>query len=182
MFCARHNWDAAQLAEHYHLYPRSVQRWMDGDTCPGIRKLKLLCRQFSWNFAQLFGKANLMEQADCSRHLTLTELQSRFLRLQPKEPLEAWSYVPLAGALLFNAFSHAGFDCQAKINHEFQTCIEFLEPQLQHARIKVSVVFNRGITMQRVDVAAMDINSEPVLEYSNINFDTLVKGLRNGSH
>src|ERR1700690_1381101 len=142
----RFGWKAKQIAANYHLPYRSVANWLAGKTATSARRLKALCRLFGWQYEVMFHRGAMEDEAIESQHLDLRALREQYLRIQPRDPLEAWSYVSLAGALVFSKFSAWGFECHATIGRSFCPRIEFRSGSLQ-----LGVVVGRGLVISWLD-------------------------------
>jgi len=104
-----------EIAAQFDLPYRSVARWMKGKAAPGPRRLKELCTRFGWEYSSMFGKEVLQDHAFEREYLDFVSLNRRFLSVQSRDPLVAWGYVSVAGALVFNQLSACGLECRALI-------------------------------------------------------------------
>ena len=136
--------NAKELAAQYNLPHRSVLNWLRGKTSPGPRRSKELCSVFGWQYESLF-ESEAQDERFEKQHLDLGSLNRHYLSLQPRNPLEAWAYVALAGAIVFVDLSAAGFECSAVINHQFGTRVNFSLPRLAKVSLRIGVVFGRGL-------------------------------------
>lgn len=144
----RYGWSAQQLAANFHLPYRTVSSWLAGKSSPGVRRLKGLCRVFGWQYEVLFHRESLADELFERQHLDFGALTQRFLSLNPRDPLEAWSFASVAGALVFNELSASGFECRAIIDHRFVVRIEFMLPALRKTFLHVGVVSGRGLIIR----------------------------------
>jgi hypothetical protein len=148
---SRFGWKAKDIAAIYHLPYRSVANWLAGKAAPGPRRLRELCRVFDWQYDVMFDREAVEKEALESQELDLRILSEQYLRAQSRDPLEAWSYVSLAVALVFNKFSAWGFQSRATIDCNFRTRIQFLRPALARVSFQVGAVFGRGLVISWLD-------------------------------
>jgi len=170
----RTGWNAKQMAAHYDLPHRSLLNWLQGKTSPGPRRLKELCAIFGWEYEALFaceGKDEIFEK----QHLDLETLNRHYLRLQPRNPLEAWACVALAGAIVFIDLSAAGFECRAVIEHSFGTRVEFRLPNLAKVFLQIGVVFGRGLVIRWLDDQGLERDE---INLTGSNLKLIIKNLR----
>lgn len=159
-------WSAKQLATHYQLPHRTVLNWLAGTSCPGAKRLKELCRTVGWQYDVMFEQQILADEAFEDDYLNFEKLTKRYLRLAPRDPVEAWGHVPLAGALVFVDLSAAGFICRAVIDHNFGTLIQFSTSQ--SVSLQVHVIFGRGLVISWRDQQGL-IRETLDLTASNMN-------------
>jgi hypothetical protein len=171
----RYGFDAKQIADSYKLPHRSVLHWMAGTHCPRTGRLKSLCRTFGWNYEMLFRREALLEDQFENQHLDLMALHHRYLQLQPQSPLESWSYVALAGSLLFIRLSNAGYECRVVTDHGFGSRISFLAPKLANVVLQLSVVYGAGIRISWLD--GDNLPRYSAMEMSNSTLDFIEKTL-----
>jgi hypothetical protein len=166
----RFGWDAKQIADNYKLPHRSVLRWLAGKHCPRLPRLKELCRTLHWNYDMLFRREALLEDQFENQHLDLVALNQRYLQLQPDNPLEAWSYVALAGALLFIKLSNAGYECRVQTDHSFGSRLTFLSPKLDNVILKLNVIFGAGLRITWLDGDNLPRYNPMPVENSTLDF------------
>ncbi len=162
------------MASHYDLPHRSVLNWLRGKTSPGPRRLKELCNIFGWEHAALFeseGRDEIFER----KHLNLETLNRHYLSLQVRNPLEAWAYVALAGAIVFVDLAAAGFECRAVTDHHFGTRLDFSSPGLANVSLQIAVIFGRGLVIRWLDEQGL-VRKEMDLTGSNLKL--IIKRLR----
>ncbi len=170
----RTGWNAKKMASHYDLPHRSVLNWLRGKTSPGPRRLKELCNIFGWEHAALFeceGRDEIFER----KHLNLETLNRHYLSLQVRNPLEAWAYVALAGAIVFVDLAAAGFECRAVTDHHFGTRLDFSSPGLANVSLQIAVIFGRGLVIRWLDEQGL-VRKEMDLTGSNLKL--IIKRLR----
>lgn len=80
---------------------RTVLNWLAGIACPGPGRLKELCVTLGWRYETMFHQEALAGELFEEQHLDFERLTQRYLALQAQDPLKAWGFVPLAGALVF---------------------------------------------------------------------------------
>jgi transcriptional regulator with XRE-family HTH domain len=174
---SRNGWSAQQLASNFHLPYRTVSSWLAGKSSPGVRRLKGLCRVFGWQYEVLFQRESLADELFERQHLDLGALTQRFLSLQSRDPLEAWSFASVAGALLFNELSASGFECRAIIDHRFGVRIEFMLPALREVVLHVGVVSGRGFIIRWLNVQRVEqeerVLSDSTLEAIKLNLRSM---------
>ena len=144
----RTGWNAKQIAANFQLPYRTVANWLAGKSSPGERRLRSLCRVFGWEYEILFGREALADQLFVSQYCDVEALTRRFLSLRVRDPLEAWSFIPMAGALVFNELSASGFECRAITDHNFGVRVEFKLPALRKVFLQVGVVSGRGLIIR----------------------------------
>ena len=89
--------------------------------------------------------------------------------------MAAWSYVSLAGAMVFNHLSASKFECQALINHNFGSRIEFFEPALAKISLHLRITFDRGLLIRWLDQRE---SKAEWMELSDSTLDSIEKRLR----
>jgi len=144
-------WSAKELAAKSHLPHRTVLNWLTGRTCPGPNRLKTLCGILGWDYGKMFQGEALNDELFESEYLDLEKSSRHYLSLRPRDPLEAWGHVPLAGALVYVDLAAAGFECRGIIDYSFGTRIEFHLPALKQVSLQVGVIFDRGLTISWLD-------------------------------
>lgn len=168
-------WSVRQMADHYHLPLRTIRCWLRKEACPKLPHLKKLCRTFNWRFEVMFEKEAIIDEMFERTHLDLTMLNRRFLELQQREPLESWNYVSLAGAMVFNAMSSAGYECRAFIDHSFGTRITFMLPALASVGLKIEAFFGSGLMISWIDEEGR--SRSKLMNLSNSTLDLIQKTL-----
>lgn len=171
----KYGWDAKAIAKNFKLPYRSVLRWMLSENCPRLSRIKSLCRTFGWNYEMMFQREALQEDQFENQHLDLVALTRRYVQLQPQSPLESWSYVALAGSLLFIRLSNAGYECRVVTDHNFGSEVTFFSPKLANVILQLSVVYGSGLR-----IAWMDGDRLPrdvPMEVSNSTLDLIEKNL-----
>ena len=146
----RSGWNAKELAAHYGLPHRSVLNWLSGRVCPGPRRLRKLCVVLGWEHDLMFRGPRLEDLSD-DRPLEFRILSQSFLSVRAREPLEALNYCSLAGALVFNDLSVAGFECRAIVSSDFRTHIRFLLPKLAQVSLLIDGEDERGLVVRVLD-------------------------------
>ncbi len=163
------------MASHYGLPHRSVLNWLTGKACPGPQRLRELCQTFDWQYEVLFGREALKDASFESQHLNFRTITQQYLRVQPRDPLDAWSYVPVAGAMAFVKLAAAGFESRAIIDHCFGVRIQFLLPALAKVALEVGVVFGRGLIIRWLDEQGC---TRETMDLSDSNLALIAKHLR----
>jgi hypothetical protein len=170
----RSGWNAKELAAHYGLPHRSLLHWLSGRVCPGPRRLRELCVVLGWDHDLMFRGPRLGNLSD-DRPLDFRILSQRFLSVRSREPLEAFNYCSLAGALVFNDLSVAGFECRAIVSSDFRTHIRFLLPKLAYVSLRIDGEDARGLVVSLLDEHQL-IRETMVLSQTSMNL--IKKNLR----
>ncbi len=144
---SKFNWNAKKMAKHHGIPYRTLRKWLTCKECPRPDRLRKICGIFKWNYEALFGKESMRDLEFEHGYLDFAALNRRYLAVQSHNPLEAWGYVSVAGAMVFNWLTFRGFECIAKIDHLFGTRIEFLVPKLATRGLKIDAVFGRGLVI-----------------------------------
>ena len=164
---------AKQLSVHCHLPHRTVLNWLAGTACPGPGRLKELCVTLGWQYETMFHQQALADELFEDQHLDLEKITQRYLALQPQDPLKAWGFVPLAGALVFVDLSASGFGCRAVTDHLFGTRIQFYASE--KVSLQVHANFGRGLVISWLDEQGL---LRETLELSDSNLKVIKKQLR----
>jgi len=171
----RLGWSAKQLASHYGLPHRSVLNWLTGKVCPGSQRLRELCEVFKWQYEVMFGNQALRDEAFETRYLNFRTLSQQYLRVQVRDPLDAWSFIPVAGAIAFVKLATAGFESRATIDNCFGVRIHFLLPALANVSLEVGVLFGRGLIIRWLDEQGL---TRETMDLSDSNLQLIAKNLR----
>ncbi len=170
----RLGWSAKQMASHYGLPHRSVLNWLTGKVCPGSQRLRELCETFKWQYEVMFGSEALRDETFETQHMSFRTLSQQYLRVQVRDPLDAWGFIPVAGAIAFVKLAAAGFECRAIIDHCFGVRIEFLLPALAKVSLEVAVVFGRGLIIRWLDEQGL---TRQTMDLSDSNLQLIAKSL-----
>ena len=95
--------------------------------------------------------------------------------MQSRDPLVAWSYVSVAGALVFNQLSACGLECRALIAHHYGVRIEFFLPALAKVFLRVGIVAGRGLV---VGLLKQSDSQEEWMDLSEATLDGIIRRLR----
>jgi hypothetical protein len=142
---------ARDIAKHYGLSSRSVYRWLKHQACPQEIALRKLCVKFRWKYDLMFENQAIANFIFEESHLSYKTLNRRYMAVSSNDPLESWNYVSLAGALLFNDLSAAGFETIMSVDHNFGARFSFRDHRLKKLGLQVGVKFGRGITLAWID-------------------------------
>jgi len=164
---------AKQFSGRYQLPHRTVLHWLAGTACPGPRRLKELCVRFGWGYETMFQGQALVDEQFEAQYLDYEALTERYLRMKPRDPLEAWGHVPLAGALVFVDLSASGFECRAITDQHFGTRIQFMGSE--RVALQIQVVFQRGLVISWLDDQGL---IRETLDLSTANLNALKARLR----
>lgn len=77
--------------------------------------------------------------------LGLAALQMRYFEVQHEDALSALSYLPVAGAMVFNRLTSAAIECTLKVGHDYMVTLNFHNAQLEHLTLAVQARGNEGI-------------------------------------
>lgn len=145
----RLGWTAKQLSSHLGIPHRTMLNWLAGSACPQAPRLKEVCGKIGWRYEELFQGESLADELFEEDYLNFQKLTHRYLRLQVKDPLEAWAHIPLAAALVHVDLEASGFPCRTITDYQFGARIEF--DGSKQVALQVHVIYGRGLVVSWLD-------------------------------
>jgi len=138
--------------------------WLGGIACPNPKRLKELCAKIGWRYEELFQVESLADEAFEEEYLDFAKLTQRYLRLAPRDPLEAWGHIPLAGALVHVDLAASGFECRTVTDYHFGTRIKF--ERSKQVVLQVHVIYGRGLVISWLDEQGLTRETRELSEAS----------------
>lgn len=176
----RHNLKIEQMALLLGVPKSTLKHWLRASRMPPSTKLPSICSKININHTLIFNDTSMRGLFYETKVLSFEAMQRRYLETRQEDPMSAFDYVTIAGALVMNQCTREALEADLTVKHDLFTSLRFSSINIRHLMLVISPKGHEGIgfTLLRGDDASPRI---PWTYLTQASMDSLIEMLRSES-
>lgn len=154
-YCQHHNLRDGDLAQLLGKPRSTVTRWRTAHSSPPATDLPSICSKLNINYKLLFSENMVRGLFYETQVLSFEAMQLRYLDIRSEDPMAAFDYVTIAGAMVFNHLTRQAIECTLQVQSDLSVWIKFVVPVLRNLVLTVSPSGEKGIGLTLVNQEAV---------------------------